>query len=212
MLSLAWLKLALGELAAYRSHPREMVEAATKLRTVAEDFGAMTDIVGANRALGEAQIRCGAMGDAQNALERALELSERIGERSDRTEIYAGLAAGALSTRDLKAADRWAAQAMASSRQSDVYAMSYAHRIVGQVHAAMGRDVEGEESLRLAIAVTPTDYRTLWAEDTIALAAFCVERGRRDEALAYADDVETWTRVSGYTWLDGAIDAIRTSA
>ena len=212
VLTLAWLRFALGELAAYRSNPREMVEAAIRLRSIAEDFGSATNIVGSNRALGEALIRCDEMGEAQNALESALELSERSGERWDRTEIYAGLAAVALSTRDLKSADRWAGQAMAFSRSSDVHASSYTHRVLGQLQALLGHEAEAQQSLRRAIALAaPTDFRTLWAEDVAALASFCAEQGRRGEALAYANDIETWMKVSGYTWLNSAIEAIRTS-
>lgn len=211
--TMAWVKFALAELAAYRGNPRDVVDAATALVAVAEDIGGATNIVDARRALGDAQIMCGEMGEGRVALEDALRLSELSGERWNRTEICASLALMALSTQDLENANRWVEQAMASSRHSDVHANSYAHRVLGLVQAASGRDAEAEASLRISIAIAgATDYRTLWAENVAALASFHHERGRREEAVAAANEIESWTKISGYTWLDDSLAAIRTGS
>jgi DNA-binding SARP family transcriptional activator/tetratricopeptide (TPR) repeat protein len=209
VMRMGWLKVALGELAAFRGNPGEMVEAAAQLRSLAEDFGSTTDQVGASRGLGEAQVRRGAMREARLAFESAIDLSERIGETWDRTEVYAGLAAAELGLGDPEAAERWAQRALGSLVRSDVHAASYTHRIVGQIHLALGREAEAEEAFRLAIEVVEaTDYRVLWAEAVAAFASFCAERGRRSEALAGANEVDRWTKTNGYTWLDHLTDPI----
>jgi DNA-binding SARP family transcriptional activator/tetratricopeptide (TPR) repeat protein len=208
----AWIELILGELAAFHGNPQANVDAAIRLQAVADVFGSAIDVVGAGRGLGEAHLRNGALSDAKAAFETALNESERVGERWDRTEIYVGLSTVALSMGNLETADRRIRQAIESVVPNDLSAASYAYRTMGQIQVASGRYEAAESSLRTAVnRVAESDYRVWWAEALAALGMYCSQRGYTSEALAAADQIESFATLSGYTWLNPTIEVIRNS-
>jgi hypothetical protein len=50
-----------------------------------------------------------------------------------------------------------------------------------------------------------------WAEALAALGMYCSQRGYTSEALAAADQIESFATLSGYTWLNPTIEVIRNS-
>ncbi|MDQ6795143.1 MAG: hypothetical protein M3067_10080 [Chloroflexota bacterium] len=191
-------------LARFRGEPGPIEAAARVLLASSELAGDHQAVVSARRALGEALIEQGRLGEAQDTLAIALEMSEQIGEVQSRTARLA------LARDDVESAEGFATNALAGVRAEDLVAVSAAREVLASVRSAQRRDAEAESGFRDSVAViAPTEYRERWADASIAYARFLAERGRSGEAEQIVGPIERWLEERGWVFRRAQIGAIR---
>jgi ATP/maltotriose-dependent transcriptional regulator MalT len=83
---------------------------------------------------------------------------------------------------DLGEAERHALHGVETVGADDWVSVATTRMALGRVRDAQGRDEEAETLLRDAVAtVERTDYRALYWEEYLAVAEFCLRRGRTAE-------------------------------
>jgi class 3 adenylate cyclase/tetratricopeptide (TPR) repeat protein len=151
--------------------------------TVAEDAGTVFQQVTALRWIGFGQLENERFAEAALTLDRALELSEAIGETWNRTELLALRARAALGSAEIDVADHFIERAVETLRSTDIAAIAEVHQHLGMIRHAQQRDVDAEASLRKAVdAVGSTEYRSLTISTALDLALFLTDQERNAEA------------------------------
>jgi class 3 adenylate cyclase/tetratricopeptide (TPR) repeat protein len=154
-----------------------------------EDAGAVQQQVSALRWIGYGLILMRRHVEAGQALDRALELSEKTGERWNRSELLGLRARAALESDETDSANQFIARALDTLRQDDITAISEVHTHLGMIRHAQHRDAEAEASLRKAVdVVASTEYNNITIPAALDLAMFLARHGRSGEAT------EIWKR------------------
>ncbi len=169
----------------------------------AADAGARQHQMSALRFLGYNLLVAERPAEAAEALDKALALSRAMGERWNRTELFALRARAALDSADIESADRFIDLALESLREEDLTAESESHVHLGAIRAAQGRDPEAESALRRGLDVAAnTEYLNVAAPAALNLAIFLAARGRLDEAAALVDKYVGAAHARGWTLWD----------
>ena len=203
----AWGRIAMlkGDLAGWEAANRRYLAAA-------EEFGGGTEIIGALRWLGDGLLRQGRADESEEALARAVALSEGGGERWHRTELLAMRARVALARGRLDEAGRYAETAVQLVRKYDVTAVAETAQAVAEVRAAQGRDEEAESSFKAALkAIGGNGYGPIETDVSLAYARFLAERDRAAEAMALIQEREQWLKAAAYTGWQTEIAGIRST-
>ena len=140
---------------------------------------------------GEHRMELGRIDEAAPRLQQGLDLSVRMGELWNRTELTADLAIIAALEGDRDRADRLIGEARMIARETDRFAVSYVAYASARVHHAAGRAPEAEAAYRRALEVIgATEYHLPMAWIQLRFVEFLLERGRLAEARTELELVE----------------------
>ena len=124
---------------------------------------------------------------AEKLLREALRITTTRGDRGFLPDLQAELAATLADLGKIDEAERLAGDARLNASPSDPHCVVAATTALAAVRAAQGRDREAEEHFRSALALAEeTDFKVLEIEPLERFTRFLRDRGRTDEAAAYA--------------------------
>lgn len=148
-------------------------------------------MAGALRALGELYIDIERYDELDETMRRAVEESERTGERWNRTELLAARGLAATEHGALEAAESFFRDSYGSLREGDVSAESVADSCFARLRETQGRDEEAESLHRKAIErMRRTEYHVATALFATDFAEFLARRGRHAEARVLLEEAE----------------------
>jgi class 3 adenylate cyclase/tetratricopeptide (TPR) repeat protein len=124
---------------------------------------------------------------AEKLQREAVRIVSARGDRGLLPDLQAELAATLADMGKLEEAERLAKEALANATPNDPGCVVDATTAIAAVHAAQGRDDEAEAEFRTAIAMAQeAEYKVLEIEPLKRFGQFLRDRGRADEAAAYA--------------------------
>ena len=139
--------------------------------------------IGSFRNRAEVLLEQGHYGQAEPLLVSALDLSTRIGERWNRTELTASLALAVAGTSDFERADRLLREADELVRPTDVYAGAYAAAAEAQVRELEARDDEAAALFRESLGIfARTEFFSRQGRVHLEHAEFLRRTGRASDA------------------------------
>jgi tetratricopeptide (TPR) repeat protein len=169
--------------------PKAADQVFRQVLAASEDAGAVQQQVAALRWIGYGLIQMERHEEAGQTLDRALELSEKTGERWNRSELLGLRARAALESGDTDSANQFIEGALDTLRQDDITAISEVYTHLGMIRHAQHRDAEAEASLRKAVdIVASTEYNNITIPAALDLAMVLASLGRS------ADAAEIWNR------------------
>ena len=157
-----------------------------EVRGTAAELGLEGFVVHSVTNLGWLARRRGDVKRAEKLLREAVHVTAARGDRGALPEVQALLACTLVEAGRIDEAERLAVEARSGAGAEDPSAVVAATAALGHVRAAQGRDEEGEELIREALAIAEgSPFAQLETEPLELLARFLRERGREDEACAY---------------------------
>lgn len=178
-----------------------------------EEAGDAVRIVSALRGGAECLLAEERYDELEKALPVALERSVATGERWSRTELIAMCARTAAARGAVDEALRWAADALASTREGDVTGGAEAVLGAAMAHAAAGHHEDAERHFRRALEIqSGTEYIAMTPAFTVPYAEFLFARGRTGEARALLEKAEALNAAAGYDVAGHTIRRLRRSA